>query len=273
MGAMRELLDRSLGDHVQVEFDFSETLWPVEVDPGQFDLVVLNLAVNARDAMPNSGTMIVRGENLPDFEDKDLKGDYVRLSVIDTGIGMEPEIQARVFEPYFTTKDVGKGSGLGLPQVYGFATQSHGIVRIDSNVGRGTCIALYLPKSTRPLSGDQGTVRSLHTDGQQGHDIGRVRLVEDDDEVAALTSEMLGQLGYDVTRTANAAALLGALANGRHDRGVTWAKHVVQRNRTPIFNDARELSKNEARWIDVDTNIVLKFHAALLQQDCRFPTR
>lgn len=215
IGAMRELLDRSLGGGVHVEFDISDGLWPIEVDPGELELVVLNLAVNARDAMPSGGTIIVRGENLPNIKDKGLSGDYVRLSVIDTGTGMTPEVLARVFEPYFTTKGIGKGSGLGLAQAYGFATQSRGAVRIDSEVGRGTCVALYLPKSGKQPSSDRHDLGSLDVHCQRNHDAGRVLLVEDDDEVAALTSEMLDQLGYEVTRAASAVAALGALANGR----------------------------------------------------------
>ncbi len=215
IGGMRELWDRSLGGDVHVEFDFPDTVWPVEVDAGQLELALLNLAVNARDAMPGGGTIVLRGENLPKIKLDGITGDYVRLSVIDTGIGMKPEVQARVFEPFFTTKDVGKGSGLGLAQVYGFATQSRGSVRIDSEVGRGTRVALYLPRSDKPPLSDRLHLGDLPMDRPRGHDAGRVLLVEDDDEVAALTSEMLDQLGYEVTRTASAVAALGALANGR----------------------------------------------------------
>jgi signal transduction histidine kinase/ActR/RegA family two-component response regulator len=212
---MRELLDRSLGEGVHVEFDLPDALWPVEVDPGELGLVVLNLAVNGRDAMPHGGTIIVRGENLMGGTD-DLTGDYVRLSVIDTGIGMPEEVQTHAFEPFFTTKDVGKGSGLGLAQVYGFATQSRGTVRIQSEIGRGTTVAVYLPKSDKAPSSNQHHVVELPVERRRVHHAGRVLLVEDDDEVAALVSEMLGHLGYEVTRAASAAAALGALANGRH---------------------------------------------------------
>jgi signal transduction histidine kinase/ActR/RegA family two-component response regulator len=214
IGGMRELLDRSLRGDVHVEFDFPDSLWPVEVDPGELELVVLNLAVNARDAMPNGGTIVVRGENLPDFKDKDISGDYVRLSVVDTGVGMSPEILSRVFEPFFTTKDVGKGSGLGLAQVHGFATQSRGTVRINSEVGQGTSIELYLPRSLVSPAKQRHLV-DLNKARSKKSNAGRVLLVEDDDEVAALVAEMLGQLGYDITRVASAAAALGALADGR----------------------------------------------------------
>ena len=213
VGAMRDLLDRTLRGDVNVELDFPDAIWPVEVDPGELELVVLNLAVNARDAMPHGGTIVVRGENLPAIKDDHLAGDYVRLSVIDTGMGMPPEVRAHVFEPYFTTKDVGKGSGLGLAQVYGFAIQSRGAVRVTSEVGRGTTVALYLPRSEKAPSEDR--VMDQRAERKAPHDVGRVLLVEDDDEVAALASEMLDQLGYEVTRAASATAALGALANGR----------------------------------------------------------
>ncbi|MCA1382464.1 MULTISPECIES: ATP-binding protein [Bradyrhizobium] len=214
IGGMRELLDRSLRGDVHVEFDFPEQLWPVEVDPGELELVILNLAVNARDAMPNGGTIIVRGENLPDLNDGEIAGDYVRLSVVDTGVGMPPEIMSRVFEPFFTTKDVGKGSGLGLAQVHGFATQSRGTVRIQSKVGRGTSIELYLPRSFETPSDERHLIDLTRVRPKKSNQ-GQILLVEDDNEVAALVSEMLGQLGYEVTRASSAAAALGALADGR----------------------------------------------------------
>ncbi len=214
IGGMRELLDRSLRGDVHVEFDFPEDLWPVEVDPGELELVVLNLAVNARDAMPSGGTIVVRGENLPDLHDEQIEGDYVRLSVVDTGVGMGADILSRVFEPFFTTKDVGKGSGLGLAQVHGFATQSRGAVRIKSTVGEGSSIELYLPRSMNLPSQERHLI-DLNRVRPKKASHGQVLLVEDDDEVAALVSEMLAQLGYEVTRAASAAAALGALADGR----------------------------------------------------------
>jgi signal transduction histidine kinase/ActR/RegA family two-component response regulator len=214
IGAMRELLDRSLRGDVHVEFDFPDSLWPIEVDPGELELVILNLAVNARDAMPNGGTIVVRGDNLPDLSDEEIQGDFVRLSVIDTGIGMSPDVLSRVFEPFFTTKDVGKGSGLGLAQVHGFATQSRGTVRIKSKLGQGTSIELYLPRSFDvPLKSP--SLIDLNRARPKKSNHGQILLVEDDDEVAALVSEMLEQLGYTVTRAASAAAALGALADGR----------------------------------------------------------
>ncbi len=165
--------------------------------------------------MPNGGTILVRGENLPGLSDGEIAGDYVRLSVVDTGVGMPPEILSRVFEPFFTTKDVGKGSGLGLAQVHGFATQSRGTVRIKSQVDQGTSIELYLPRSLNLASKQRHLIDFNRAVRPKQSGQGQILLVEDDDEVATLVGEMLGQLGYEVTRAASAAAALGALADGR----------------------------------------------------------
>lgn len=173
-----------------------------------------NLAVNARDAMPNGGTIVVRGENLSDLREETLAGDYVRLSVLDTGVGMDQDTLSRVFEPFFTTKEIGKGSGLGLAQVHGFATQSGGAVRIKSQVGQGTSVELYLPRSLNlPTKAEHLIELNRARPRKRNHS--QILLVEDDDEVAALVGEMLAELGYEVTRAASAAAALGALADGR----------------------------------------------------------
>jgi signal transduction histidine kinase/CheY-like chemotaxis protein len=215
IGDMRELLDRSLRGDLHVVLDFADDLWPVEVDPGELELAVLNLAVNARDAMAEGGTITVQAENLPSLAEGDLRGDFVGLSVIDTGTGMAPEVLSRVFEPFFTTKDIGKGSGLGLAQVYGFAKQSAGAVRIDTAVGRGTKITLILPRSSEvPATEQRHSAGSRVKPAPRGL-AGHVLLVEDDDQVAALVTEMLAQLGLEATRAESAAAALGALANGR----------------------------------------------------------
>jgi CheY-like chemotaxis protein len=174
----------------------------------------LNLILNARDAMPAGGTIAVRAENCPALTGEGLDGDYVRLSVSDTGTGMSADVLPRVFEPFFTTKAVGKGSGLGLAQVHGFVSQSQGKVRIDTAVGRGTTINLFLPRSDK-LPQIQHNVFDTQIEQPRGRTAGSVLLVEDDIEVAQLVSEMLDQLGYEVIRVASASAALGALSNGR----------------------------------------------------------
>jgi len=211
IGGMREMLDRSLRGDVQVEVDLEPGLWPVEVDPGQLELVVLNLAVNARDAMPSGGTLRIEARNVPDLNDGELFGDHVALSLTDTGTGMPPEVLARVFEPFFTTKEIGKGSGLGLAQAHGFAKASRGAVRIQSKAHAGTTVSLYLPRTDKrqALMIEPAAEPALPL---QEAGAGSLLLVEDDDEVAALTGEMLEALGYTVTRVANADAALDLIA-------------------------------------------------------------
>ncbi|HEY1139294.1 MAG TPA: response regulator [Lysobacter sp.] len=212
IGNMSELLDRSLRGDIKVKVELADDLWPVFADPGELELVILNLAVNARDAIKGGGVITITGHNARDTIDG-FEGDFVDLSVRDTGSGMSDEIKARVFEPFFTTKDVGKGSGLGLAQVYGFAKQSGGTVTIDSIVGQGTAISLSLPRSFDATSHEGIEPRPL-TDLRP--DTERcVLLVEDDVEVAALVEEMLRGIGYDVVHATNATAALGALANER----------------------------------------------------------
>ncbi|QGZ32113.1 response regulator [Stutzerimonas stutzeri] len=211
---MRELLDRSLRGDVHVEVQFASDLWPVEVDPGELELVILNLAVNARDAMPEGGTILLQASNAPDEHVLGRRGDFVRLAVIDTGTGIPAEVRGRVFDPFFTTKEIGKGSGLGLAQVYGFARQSGGTVWIDTECGEGTSVILLLPRSATAPD-EPGQSGKLQVDIPVGASAGNVLLVDDDEEVAALVGEMLQHLGFTVTHAASAAAALGALANGR----------------------------------------------------------
>ena len=217
IGAMEELLARSLRGDIRVQMDFSPDLWPVDADPTQLEVAVLNLAVNARDAMPEGGTLTISAKNALGMEDGELTGDFVHLAVADTGTGMTPEVMARVFEPFFTTKEIGKGSGLGLAQIYGFAQQSGGGVRVESTLGRGTIVSLFLPRSHQiPVPAKAPPATEPKPDGNaDGHCPATVLLVEDDDEVASVVSDMIRQLGYRVARVANGTAALGALANGR----------------------------------------------------------
>jgi PAS domain S-box-containing protein len=210
---MREILERSLRGDIHVRMQFDEELWPVEVDIGELELAVLNLCVNARDAMAGGGTITIAAENL---EAGEGIGPAVRLSVADTGCGMPPRILERALEPFFTTKDVGKGSGLGLPQVYGFAQQSGGQLTIESEVGVGTRVVLILPRSWQQpdVAKEVDIARPAPRAGSRA-DRGQVLLVEDDNELAALTREMLSSLGFSVIHAASADAALGALANER----------------------------------------------------------
>src|SRR5215831_3508195 len=148
-----EMLSRSLREDIEVSVEIPQDVWPVVVDSAEFELALLNLGVNARDAMPNGGRLRVAARNLSfrygDAESKGLSGDFVAVILSDTGTGMTPEVQMRAFEPYFTTKEIGVGTGLGLSQVYGFARQSGGATLIESEIGWGTSITLYLPRAAK----------------------------------------------------------------------------------------------------------------------------
>lgn len=214
VGAMRELLDRSLRGDIHVETDFPDDLWPTLVDPGELELVILNLAVNARDAMDGGGMISIRAENRPGHPVNGGLRDVVQLSIADTGHGMAPDVLARVFEPFFTTKDVGKGSGLGLAQVHGFAQQSGGAAVIDSEVGRGTTVTLYLPRSMDAAAGAAAAPRAVEVEDIAPASSGSVLLVEDDQAVAASVSAMLERLGFAVSLAQTAERALAALADG-----------------------------------------------------------
>ena len=211
VGQMGDLLDRSLGANVRLQTYFSPGLWRVQADPGELELVLLNLAFNARDAMPGGGVITVTGENVQAGTADGGDGDCVRLTVEDTGTGMPPDVAARAFEPFFTTKEVGKGSGLGLAQTYGFARQSGGSARIESEIGRGTRIVLLLPRSH-----DQASVSYLQPELPRAVESGngRILVVEDDEAVAGMVAGMLSQLGYDVLRASDAAGALRAVDDG-----------------------------------------------------------
>jgi signal transduction histidine kinase/ActR/RegA family two-component response regulator len=213
VGDMEELLSRSLRGDIQIRTAFANRLWCVEVDPGELELVILNLALNARDAMPSGGIIEITASNSPALADHDLAGDFVRLDIADSGVGMSPEILAHAFEPFFTTKEVGSGSGLGLAQAHGFAKASGGVVRIASAPGRGTSVSLFLPRTVKTPADTPERMR--HAADDTPANSAQVLVVEDDDEVAALTVEMISQLGYETTRVASAEAALGALADRR----------------------------------------------------------
>lgn len=205
MSAMQDLLQRSLGAGIRIEFRFQPDLWPIEVDPGQLELAILNLAINARDAMPGGGVLTIAAENA-----SDEAGDFARISVRDTGTGMAPEVQARAFEPFYSTKGPGRGTGLGLSQVHGFAEQSGGSVAIESRLGQGTVVTLLLPRAQKDAASP--SAEPPCPDVADG--VGDVLVVEDDDRVAAVVCDMIEDLGYRATRVANASEALEALKDG-----------------------------------------------------------
>jgi PAS domain S-box-containing protein len=217
LGNMREMLASSLRGDIRVDMQFDPGLSHVEVDTGELELAIVNLCVNARDAMPFGGTITIAGDNSPESGADGARTDGVRLRISDTGVGIPPQVIGRVFDPFFTTKDVGKGSGLGLAQVYGFAQQSGGRVSIASEVGVGTVVTLLLPKAARAAAAahahpDASMVPAVPNVAKRR---GEVLLVEDDVEVAALTREMLAALGFSVIHASNPTAALAKISDAR----------------------------------------------------------
>jgi signal transduction histidine kinase len=193
------LLDHSLRENVSVRFALPHDLWPVEVDVSQFDVAVLNLAVNAKDAMPRGGILTIAATNRPAALDGQ---DAVEVSVEDQGVGMSAEALERAFEPFFTTKEVGRGTGLGLSQVYGFVQSAGGSVAIASQLGKGTIIRLLLPRSRpQPEADDAAPAR----EGAGSLGGLRVLLIEDDPNLNELVGQMLAELGTQVLAATSAA--------------------------------------------------------------------
>ena len=194
---MRDLLDRTIGERIEVRIESDQDVWPVWVDAYQLENAILNLAVNARDAMDGEGKLVMRATNatLAEGEVGALPGgDYVRVSVIDTGTGMSAETLERVFEPFFTTKPAGQGTGLGLSQISGFARQSGGDVAIQSVLGEGTTVSVYLPrfKGAAPAA----EAAPAGAPAKANADVGTILVVEDDPRVRAATGTALTELGY-----------------------------------------------------------------------------
>jgi PAS domain S-box-containing protein len=212
--AFNDLLQRTLGDSIDVRIVASPDLWHARIDAGQFENAILNLAINARDAMPQGGRLIVRTQNVvldsvfcndhPQIE----PGEYVSISVTDSGGGIEPEILKRVFEPFFTTKESGKGSGLGLAMVRGFAEQSAGIALIESQKGRGTTVKLYLPRCREEQTEREDTIVTKAAPG--GNET--ILVVEDDADLRETVVTALGQLGYRALAARNADTAMRILS-------------------------------------------------------------
>jgi PAS domain S-box-containing protein len=219
VAGMRDLLQSSMGGSVRLATVLQPDLWLALVDPTQIELVILNLAINARDAMDVGGSLTVETANVTVHEqarrpEEPGPGDYVMISVADNGAGMAPEVLARAFEPFFTTKEVGKGSGLGLAQVYGFVKQSGGGVRIDTRLGEGTVIRIYLPRAADAQVAAEEPEHAQHLGhppraalAKQQH----ILLVDDDRGVREVTAAILAERGYKVTEAGSGGAALDLL--------------------------------------------------------------
>ncbi|HJP67886.1 MAG TPA: response regulator, partial [Sphingomicrobium sp.] len=215
--AVLDLLTHTLGGLVNLEWHVDKGVWPVFADPAQLELALVNLIINARDAMPDGGTVTIRAENCPvgDGEVAGIPaGDYLLLGVEDTGTGISPDLLEKVMEPFFTTKEIGKGSGLGLSMVYGFAKQSDGAFRIESKLGRGTLAQLWLPRAPE----DVPAVQPVIVEGERpALPPLKVLLVDDHAEVRNTTAAVLADSGHEVVEASNGAEALVLLKNRKCD--------------------------------------------------------
>jgi signal transduction histidine kinase len=209
---MEGLMQSALGRYIRIANRLDPDLWPALVDPTQIELVILNLAINARDAMPGGGELLIETANVrlppPQRAEAPPEGDYVTIRVSDTGVGMTQEVLAKAFEPFFTTKEVGSGSGLGLSQVFGTARQSGGDVSIESRPGKGTTVTLFLPRAPAGVPAASAPV-SLAPGARAEHR--RLLLVDDDASVRETTAELLRNSGYAVIEAGGGRAAMECL--------------------------------------------------------------
>jgi CheY-like chemotaxis protein/anti-sigma regulatory factor (Ser/Thr protein kinase) len=197
--SIRDVLDTGLGGAVQLHIEVDDDVWLVTVDPVELETALVNLVINARDALPTGGSITVHASNI--FIDDDArKGDHVAIRVHDTGVGIPPDVIAKVFDPFFTTKPIGKGTGLGLSQVHGFAHQAGGTVAVASELGKGTTLTICLPRSGSAIGEAANEVTAIGC--------GTVLLVEDNPDVASASTGLLEQLGYSVRWVSDAESAL-----------------------------------------------------------------
>ena len=244
VSGMSELLHRTLGEQVAIESVLAAGLWGVEADPNQLENAILNLAVNARHAMPGGGKLTIETTNTrldESYAQQNVEvapGQYVAICVTDTGTGMSNEVLTKVFEPFFTTKEVGEGSGLGLSQVYGFVKQSGGHVKIYSELGEGTTVKMYLPRRHGVVQAQETELKSSVPEGRTEE---LILVVEDDDDVRTYTVEVLRELGYGVLEASDGKAALRILES-RRDINLLFTDVVL-----PGGMNGRELADAAAR--------------------------
>jgi CheY-like chemotaxis protein/anti-sigma regulatory factor (Ser/Thr protein kinase) len=252
--AVQDVLETGLGSQVRLEIAIPDGIWRVLADPAELETAVVNLVLNARDAMPEGGTVRLSAENRQ-FDDHANPGEYVCIAVADNGVGIPDDVIAKVFDPFFTTKPVGKGTGLGLSQVHGFASQAGGFVDIKSRLGEGTRVVIALPRGEGALPW-----RDVET---LAPGAGTVLLVEDNPDVATSSTLLLEELGYRVKWVSDAEAAIQEIEKdgidvvfsdivmpGKMD-GLSLARHLKQNHpATPIilatgYSDAARKSGSE----------------------------
>lgn len=254
---IEELLQRSLGERIEIILEGREHLWPVFIDAGQLEHSLINLCVNARDAMPKGGTLSLKAFNFVVDEEfvanhADLSpGDYVLVEISDTGMGISPEVCEKIFDPFFTTKDVGKGTGLGLSVVYSFVKQSGGAIYVESGIDQGTTFRIFLPKTITAVDVRPRLTENLHnTEG--GHET--ILLVEDEPEIRSLTKMLLREDGYNIIEAANGDEAIDILNNAHNH------KHKVDLLFTDIVMPGRTTGLQLASYaLDLHANIGIVF--------------
>ena len=279
---MRPLLRNVLGPGIAKKFDLDPHLMPVLADPTQLEVAVLNLAINARDAMPEGGTLTISSRRRRINDDPDLEpGTYVELSITDTGSGMPPEVQARAFEPFFTTKEVGKGTGLGLSMVYGMARQSGGTVKIESEPGVGTTVRLYFRRADRdaevPASGGK-----TGDEVRRGRGAATVLVIDDDEDVRQFIAASLEEYGHEVIEAADGIEGIERFGATRPDlviidyimpglSGAEVAAHIVAtKPDQPILFVSGYSETDAIRKVSADAHVLAKpFRAAALEEAVR----
>ncbi|HRK24887.1 MAG TPA: response regulator, partial [Beijerinckiaceae bacterium] len=233
LSELSNMLKRSIGPKVELDVRYARDLWPVHADPASFDNMIINLAVNARDAMPNGGKLTIRTANISAAESRKFdserlpEGEYALIEVEDTGTGMPPEVLEKIFEPFFTTKEVGRGTGLGLSSVYGFVQQSGGVILCESTQGKGTAFRIYLPRFQPKAANAPQTVATGHGEAARmstepakpapAADLtgqGIILLVEDEEAVRNFAARALSSRGYTVLQAPSGVEGL-AIAQGR----------------------------------------------------------
>jgi len=207
------LIQQAVGERCEIRLRTVEGLWLCNVDPSLLETALLNLALNGRDAMSDGGVLEIETQNvvLDEATAGSPPGSYVRLSVKDTGHGMPPEVLGRAFEPFFTTKEIGKGTGLGLSMVYGFVRQSGGHATVESAMGAGTMVALYLPKASQKANAEVEAIQPQAISGGSE----RILVVEDNEDLLEVTSAMLTTFGYEVLGARNGAEAIEIVESGQ----------------------------------------------------------
>jgi signal transduction histidine kinase len=255
------LIRRTLGENIEIIISAPEEVGNIHVDPGQLENALLNLSVNARDAMPGGGKIIYETGNVILDEyyaagNADvMPGDYIMLSVSDTGTGMTPEIMEKVFEPFFTTKETGKGTGLGLSMVYGFVKQSGGHIKVYSEPGHGTAFKLYFPRTEDAVSAIDAWEAGAPISAEKKDKT--ILVVEDDEKVLAVTSAMVESLGYNVVRASDAEEAINVLKSGKKI-AMLLTDVMLTRN----VNGA-ELAR---QVLEIDPHIVVLFNSGYTAQ-------